>query len=108
MEYRISIINDSLLIKVLGPFNKSAIHSAGIFLKPLLESISSKITMDIDDLEDERDMVFHIGLVNAFRKEIDQAGGKLFVKTDKPSVRKYLRSTGLDRIFDTTGGHLLN
>jgi anti-anti-sigma regulatory factor len=108
MEYRISIVNDSILIKVLGPFNKTAVYSAGVFLKPLLKGVSTKITMDIDDLKDEREMVFHMGLVNAFRKVIDQVGGKLFVKTDKPAVREYLRSTGLDKIFDTTEKQLLN
>lgn len=108
MEYRISIINDSVLIKVLRPFSKYAIYSASSFLKPFMKGVSTKITLDIDDIIDGRDMVFHLGLVNAFRKEIDQAGGKLFIKTDKPDVRKYLRKTGLDRIFNTEAGQLLN
>ncbi len=101
MEYRISFMEDSILIKVLGSFNRNAIHSVGSFLKPFLKGISTKITLDIDGLKDEREIVFHFGLVNAFRKEIDQAGGKLYVRTSRPVVRKYLAKTGLDKIFNT-------
>jgi anti-anti-sigma regulatory factor len=108
MEYRISVINDSILIKVLGPFSKYAIYSAKTLLKPILKNVSKKIILDISDLKNIKEMVFHLGLVNAFKKEIDQAGGKLFIKTDEPVVHKYLQKTGLDRIFNSAGGQLLN
>ncbi|MFH0976379.1 MAG: hypothetical protein V1874_11415 [Spirochaetota bacterium] len=99
MEYKISKITDSIVIKVMGPFNKNAVHSVSTFLKPFLNGNSTDITLDIDNLEDEREIVFHIGLVNAFKKAIEQVGGKLSVRAERSSVRKYLSNTGIDRIF---------
>lgn len=108
MEYRVYMTSDSISIKVMGPFNKNAIYSAGQFMKSLLNGAPARVTLDIDDLQDEREMIFHMGLVNAFKKEIDRAGGKLLVKTEKQSLRRYLRNTGMDRIFDTGNGQLMN
>jgi len=99
MEYRISTIDDYTLIKVLGPFNRNAIHSVSKFLKPFLKGNSRKITLDIDNLVNEKDMVFHVGLLNAFRKEIDQAGGTMQVQAENVSLRQYLSAMRLDRIF---------
>ena len=108
MEYKITKQKDSILIKVFGPFSKNAINLAGVFLQPILINISKKIILDIGDLNEAREMIFHFGLVNSFRKEIDQAGGELFVKTHDPVMKKYLYNTGLGRLFQTDAGKLLN
>jgi anti-anti-sigma regulatory factor len=99
MEYRISKLKESILIKVLGPFNKNAVHSVSTFLEPFLSGNSTRITLDIDNLKDEREIVFHLGLVNAFKKAIDQVGGKLTVRAESSCIRSYLNKTGMDRIF---------
>ena len=99
MEYRISKLKESILIKVVGPFNKKAVHSVSTFLEPLLSGNFTNITLDIDNLEDEREIVFHLGLVNAFKKAIDQVGGKLSVRAERSSIRKYMDKTGMNRIF---------
>ncbi len=99
MEYRISLLEDSVLIKVLGTLNRNAVYSVSSFIRPFLKGTKTKITLDVDDLEDEKEMVFHFGLINAFKKEIDQAGGKLTVRAGRERVKKYLRSTRLDKLF---------
>jgi hypothetical protein len=100
MEYKISSLKDSVLIKVLGPLNRNAIYSVSTFIKPFLKGASTKITLDVDGLEDEKEMVFHLGLINAFKKEIDQAGGKLTVMADRASIKKYLKATRLNKLFN--------
>ena len=107
MEYRISKQNDSILVKVLGPFSKNAINMAGVFLKPILINVSRKIILDISELKEAREMIFHFGLINAFKKEIEQAGGELFVKTNETVMQKYLHNTGLYRLFKAADGKLI-
>jgi len=99
MEYRVKKLKESILIKVIGPINKNAKYSARSFLEPFLDGRFTNITLDIDNLENDREIVCHIGLVNSFKKAIDQVGGKLFLKVERSSIRKYLHKTGMDRLF---------
>jgi anti-anti-sigma regulatory factor len=100
VEYRISEMRNKTIIFVSGNINRNAIYRVSTFLKPLLNRKPLAIVLDIDGLEDERDMTYHAGLVNAFRREIEQAGGILLIKTTRPSFLNYLRTTGMKRIFN--------
>jgi anti-anti-sigma factor len=99
MEYRISKKNDSVHITVLGPLNRNAVHSVSGFIRPFLKGGSTNISIDIDDLKDEHDMVFNIGLINAFKKEIEQAGGHMRLKSKSRILKNYLNQTGMGRLF---------
>src|SRR5208337_3826905 len=98
MEYWISESKDHILVKATGMLDRHAIYSVGTFIRPLLKGGSPRIVLDIDGLEEEREMIFHVGLINAFKREIEQAGGSLTVLANRPHIVNFLRSTGLDRI----------
>jgi len=100
MEYRISKTGDTTTIFVSGYLNRNAKYRVSTFLKPLLNRKPLTIVLDVDGLEDEKDITYHAGLVIAFKKEIDQAGGILLIRTERPSFLNYLRTTGIEKIFN--------
>ncbi len=100
MEYRISILNDALLIKVLGPLNRKAVYTVGALIRPLVTGHSPRIILDVEGLEYEKEMVYHLGLINAFKKEIEQAGGSFTLAAGRNRITKYLRMAGLDKLFN--------
>jgi hypothetical protein len=107
MEYRILKRKNSTLITAKGIPERQAVFAVGTLIRTLLENGPPKIILDIDGLEGEREIFLQIGIINAFKKEIRQAGGSLTVMTNRPHIKNFLSSTGLDRIFPVTDDSLL-
>jgi len=100
LEYRVTTLKTHVNIKVIGPFIKNSMYTVSTFLKPFLQNADPIFYLDIDDLENDKEVIFYLGLINAFKKEIEQAGGVLFVKAGRPSIEKFFQKSRLDKIFN--------
>mgnify|MGYP001315091161 CR=1 FL=1 len=99
MNYTISKMNDHTLIKVSGRVNGKTVISAGSFINELDIIFPETIILDVDGLEDEREMFYHVALINSFKKQVELAGGILKIRANRLSIRKYLGITGLKKLF---------
>ncbi len=101
MEYRVIVLKTQTVIKVIGPFMRSSIYTVSSFLKPLINNSAPSICLDIDGLSDEGgNMIFYVGLLNAFKKEIKQAGGTLCIQASRPKVKSFFQKYRLDKMFN--------
>ena len=99
LNYSIFKKNVTAVIKASGKISKGAVLSSGNFIRSLISGGSTNITLDIDGLEDEREMIYHVALINSFKKEVERAGGVFTLVATRPSVQTYLSISGLSRLF---------
>jgi anti-anti-sigma regulatory factor len=99
LNYSVLEKEENTEVKVSGKICKAAVLSSGSFIRSLIEKGAANITLDIDGLEDEREMIYHVALINSFKKASDYAGGDFVLVSNRSSVRKYLSRTGLERLF---------
>jgi len=99
LNYSVLEKEENTEIKVSGKICKAAVLSSGNFIRSLIEKGTTSITLDIDGLEDDREMIYHVALINSFKKASDYAGGDFVLVSNRSSVRKYLSKTGLERLF---------
>jgi anti-anti-sigma regulatory factor len=100
MDYIVDKKDDYVFIKITGKLNKNAIYSVREFLDPILNQSRPKIVIDLSDLYDDKDVVYQIGLINAFKKEIDLKGGSFKVNSLSPGMEKYFIENRFDYLFD--------
>jgi anti-anti-sigma regulatory factor len=100
MDYIVNKNKDHVLIKIAGKLNKNAIYNVREFLDAILNHPKPKVVIDLSELQEDKDVVYQVGLINAFKKEIDLAGGKFKVNSLSPGVQKYFTENRLDRLFD--------
>ena len=107
MEYKTSKLENSIIVEVSGRIDKGGVISAGAYARSLHEYNSVNIILDVDGLEDEREMFYHVALINTFKKEAEQGGGTFRLRSSRRSLKSYLSMTGLDRlfIFDAPANH---
>ena len=50
-------------------------------------------------------MFYHVAVITTIKKEVEQCGGDLRIRTSRPFMKKYLVMTGLTKLFayDETG-----
>jgi len=99
LNYSIYETDYCTIVKVSGKISKGAVLSSGAFIRSLIERDILNIILHIDGLEDERDLIYHIALINSFKKAVENAGGDFVVISNRDALRSYLLSTGLSRIF---------
>jgi hypothetical protein len=99
LNYTISKMKDHILIEVSGNIDRGNVMSAGSFIRELDIIYPETVILDVDGLEDEREMFYHVSLINTFKKEVEQAGGVLKIRATGLSIKKYLSITGLKNLF---------
>lgn len=102
MNYTISPVNGTLTVKVSGRIDKGAVISSRSFVQSLIEKGYLNFILDMDGLEDEREMIYHVALISSFKNAIEQSGGKFTLLSTSDSLKYYLRLSGLGRIFTIT------
>ncbi|MBN2040126.1 MAG: hypothetical protein JW864_08805 [Spirochaetes bacterium] len=102
MNYIVSKEKDHFLIKMSGKFNKNATFNVREFLTPMLSLPNPKIVVDLSELPAGKDLVYQVGLLNAFRKEVDFAGGIFQINSLSPEMKNYFSQNRLDHIFEMT------
>ncbi len=99
MNYSVVEKKGNTEVRVSGKLSKYAILSAGIFIRSLIERCGSNITLDVDGLEDEREMIYHVALINSFKKAVENRGGSFTLVSNSTGLQRYLSGTGLARLF---------
>lgn len=99
LNYSVFKKNKTAVVKASGKICRAAVLSSGNFVRGLLEKGYADITLDIDSLDDEREMLYHIALINSFKKEVERAGGIFTLVSTRPAVKAYLSICGLERLF---------
>ncbi|HOP65057.1 MAG TPA: hypothetical protein PK906_16890 [Spirochaetota bacterium] len=107
MDYKIKSMEGYTLIEVSGIIERSEVLFAASRMRSLDITYPRIVILDVDMLEDEREMFYHTALINIVKKEVEHAGGVFKLKSTRPAMRSYLAMTGLDRIF-STGEAVLN
>jgi len=99
LNYSVSEKNENTEIRVSGRLNKGAVIASGNFIRSLIDRGASEITLNIDGLDDDREMVYHIALINSFKKETERANKIFKLVSTRSSIQKYLSITGLSMLF---------
>lgn len=99
MNYSLVKMKDAMLIKIRGKIDPANVVSAGSFIRELDINYPADIILDVDGLEEHREMFYHVAMINSIQKEVNYAGGVLKVRTTGASLKKYLNMMGLKRLF---------
>ncbi len=99
MDYKFRKMKDHTIVEVKGKIDGGTVMSAGSFIRGLEINYPETVILDVDGLEDGREMFYHVALINSFKKEVEQAGGILKIRSTGLSLKKYLNVTGLKRLF---------
>ncbi|HQO40253.1 MAG TPA: hypothetical protein PK986_07275 [Spirochaetota bacterium] len=99
MNYSLLKMKDYVLIKVKGKIDTANVVSAGSFIRELEIPHPATVILDVDGLEEHREMFYHVAMINSIQKEVNYAGGELKVRTSGSSLKKYLNMMGLKRLF---------
>ncbi len=100
MEYHVTEKKDYSIVKVMGRFNRNAVYSVRQFVMPLLVRNRFGIALDMKDVTEEMDPIFQVGLLNAFRRELDFAGANLKVSSLNNGLREYFARNRMDEFFE--------
>lgn len=105
MDYSMSRMKDCTIIRLAGKADGAAVMSAGTSVRELEITYPQTVILDIDGIEDQREMFYHVAVITTIKKEVEQCGGRLRIRTSRPMMSKYLLMTGLKKlfIFDETG-----
>ena len=66
----------------------------------MLNQPDPKIVIDLSEMFEENDIVYQVGLINAFKKVVDLAGGIFLVNSLSPEIKNYFNKHRLDHIFE--------
>jgi len=99
LNYTISTMKDHILLQVSGEVNRVDVLSAASLVRDLDISHPETVVLDVDGLEDAREMFYHAAVINTIKKEIEHRGGSFRIRVEKESIRSYLNMTGLERLF---------
>ena len=99
MNYSLYKTKDLTVIEVTGKINSGILMSAGSFIRGLNITYPGTVILDVDGLEDQREMFYHVAFINAFKKVIESSGGVLKIRATGLAIRKYLSVTGLKKLF---------
>ena len=102
LNYTIITGNGTLTVKVSGRIDKGAVIGCRSFVLSLIEKGYLNFRLDLKDLEDEREMIYHAALINSFRNIIEQAGGRFVLVSVSEALKYYLKLSGIGRLFPVT------
>ncbi len=89
-----------ILAEVGWSLNKSAPFSARDILRPWRNRKEPRIVVDLGGIDEDGNVLAHLSIINAFKKETELANGYLKICSLRPRIRDYLLKNGLYRIFD--------
>ncbi len=99
MDYKVINSDDHTVIELSGKVDRGSVLTAASYMRELPIEFQQTIILDVDGLDDEREMFYHAAVINTIKKEIEFAGGTFRIRAEKESIRSYLSMTGLDRLF---------
>lgn len=99
MNYSLLKMKDYVLIKIKGKIDPANVVSAGSFIRELDIKFPASVILDVDGLEEHREMFYHVAMINSIQKEVVHSGGELKVRTTGSSLKKYLNMMGLKKLF---------
>mgnify|MGYP001194193816 CR=1 FL=1 len=102
MNYTIITGNGTLTVRVSGSIDRGAVISSRSFVQSLIEKGYLNFILDMENLGDEREMIYHVALINSFRNSVEQAGGRFTLLSASESLKCYLSLSGLGRLFPVT------
>ncbi len=107
MNYTVKNSENHTVIEVSGVVDRGAVITAASFIRGLELTFPVVVILDVDGLEDEKEMFYHAALINTIKKEIEFAGGTFRIRVRKESLRRYLSMTGLERLFIFDESHII-
>ncbi len=99
MDYKLTMMKDRVVIEVKGRVDASEVMSAGSFVRELGIEYPGTVILDVDGLEEQRELFYHVAFITAVKKAVEQAGSVLKVRAKGQSLRKYMNITGLKKLF---------
>ena len=100
MDYIISRRNGSTLITASGVITRRDVVSAGSLIRNLDLAEDETLILDVDGVEDGREMFYHVAFINTLKKETEQKNARFLLRSTNHSMRTYLDMMGLERLFD--------
>ncbi len=99
MNYALRRLDDYTLIELSGRVDGPIVVAAGGLVRKMGISSPGTVILDIDGLDEQREMFYHVALINTFKKEVEQKGGILKLRVTSHPILKYLSMTGLKKLF---------
>lgn len=100
MDYEFLYTDDFLIIRLSGTAGVNERLLARGYLAPHLRSSYQRIIVDLENINDMRNLYITAGIVNTIRKEFQLFGGEVKLCSLKPALYRYFQANRLDLIFD--------
>ena len=91
---------DFIIVEIGGSLNQDVPFSVRDILRPWRTRTEPKIAVDLGGIDEDRDVVTQLGVITAFKREVDLMNGFLKICSLRPRMKNYLVKNRLDRIFD--------
>ena len=91
---------DFIIVEIGGSLNQDVPFSVRDILRPWRTRTEPKIAVDLGGINEDRDVVTQLGVITAFKREVDLMNGFLKICSLRPRMKNYLVKNRLDRIFD--------
>ena len=100
MKYHVIEKRDFIIVEIGGLLTKRVPFSVRDILRPWRSRREPKIAVDMGGIDEDRNEVTQLAVINAFKKEVDLMNGFLKICSLRPRIKNYLFKNRLDRIFD--------
>ena len=91
---------DFIIVEIGGSLNQDVPFSVRDILRPWRTRTEPKIAVDLGGIDEDRDVVTQLGVITAFKREVDLMNGFLKICSLRPRMKNYLVKNRLNRIFD--------
>jgi len=91
---------DFAVAKISGPANKNAPSLIRSIIYAEFNEGQPKVILDVENLDDSSSIAVQLGVITAFKKELDLMNGCLKICSLGSLMKDYFLKTRLDKIFD--------
>lgn len=100
MEYEFKYSDDCLIIRLSGAAGPNERLLAREYMAPHLRLPYQRIIVDLENINESRNLYVILGVLNTIKKEFQLLGGKIKLCCLKPTFYRYLQANRLEKVFD--------
>lgn len=100
MDYEFLYSDDVLIIRLSGTPRVNERLLAREHLAPYLRLPYQRVILDLENINEMKNLHVAAGLLSTIQKEFQLVGGKIKLCCLKPTFYRYLQANRLDTIFD--------
>lgn len=99
MEFQVTEKSNYSVVRVKGRLNRTAVYSVRRLVAPLFLRNRNGIALDMGGVPEEKELIYQVGFLNAFRKEAALAGAELRICSLRQKIKEYVVENRMDEFF---------